>query len=171
MWLLVVASALARALTAGPAAAGALQHLQCVTIPGELDEPVTIWSPVPMAVEWSSKPVVENSVTAQVCGTTLPEVALNSRGALVISHHPTVDGDSATTTVRLAAPWNRLPALRSSASYQMPGYAPVEERVTACSDGIDNDGDGAYRQPCTADDRQLVAPISCLPGRSCLYRS
>ena len=85
----------------------------------------------PFDVVWQSKEYTSFAVTAEVCGAE--GFRLGGEGELVVT------GGEATV-VRISAPFNLLASLFASAAVDLP--AGSAHRVAACSDGVDNDGDG-----------------------------
>jgi hypothetical protein len=88
----------------------------CVSVPAELLEPVdVVVDDTDVSVVWSAKAVVENTITATVCGHHAkppPTFRFSASGSLSVS---------GATTVKLAAPWNRLTELRSAAAITVRG--------------------------------------------------
>eukprot|EP00039_Didymoeca_costata_P011882 m.168568 g.168568 ORF g.168568 m.168568 type:complete len:843 (+) comp15320_c0_seq10:13-2541(+) len=99
----------------------------------------------PLKIVWFGKAYVEDTVSAEVCaeeGNILTdEVAhVDEKGALVIDNED-------VSVVYLSAPWNRLQAHKLSAEKCMSDLPALSESsIAACSDGVDNDGDGLYDQ-------------------------
>jgi hypothetical protein len=134
--------------------------LTCVEVPSELAEPVYVRGEGTLKVVWGGKPVGENTVTATVCSasaTPTPSYSLTGDGGTVLELGPNV------ATLKLAAPWNRLPVLREAARFEVPPLAQVHQRLAACVDGLDNDGDGLRDEVSASQQHHLLSLPSPVP--------
>jgi hypothetical protein len=84
-------------------------------------------------VLWQSKEYASFTVTAEVCGAE--DVQLGGGGEIIVT-----GGTVTRATVRVSTPFNLLASHFASASLDLPDGST--QRVAACSDGLDNDGDG-----------------------------
>jgi len=134
--------------------------LTCVEVPSELAEPVHVRGEGTLNLVWGGKPVGENTITATVCSASAshtPSYSLTGDGGTVLELGPNV------ATLKLAAPWNRLPVLREAARFEVPPLAQVHQRLAACVDGLDNDGDGLRDEVSASQQHQLLSMHSPAP--------
>eukprot|EP01043_Picozoa_sp_COSAG02_P027842 COSAG02_NODE_1659_length_11458_cov_2.406638_8_plen_587_part_00 len=113
----------------------------------DLREPVTIVTSTSVEIVWSNRPVVENTISAKLCGMGLQAERANPSGELHIISANQQSRASAVPIVQLSVPWNRMDAIKADSNITAIGDGvSIRARISACSDGVDNDGDGLTDQ-------------------------